>query len=63
LAAASIADSAQDLALLLSSIAVATKQIAGKVSRAGLEGLFGVAEQQGAGSGDTQKKLDVVAVR
>lgn len=56
------ADSAQSLALLLSSVAVAVKQIAGKVSRAGLEGLFGVAEQQGGGSGDTQKKLDVVAV-
>ncbi|WIA42003.1 hypothetical protein OEZ86_009300 [Tetradesmus obliquus] len=55
------ADSAQSLALLLSSVAVAVKQIAGKVSRAGLEGLFGVAEQQGGGSGDTQKKLDVVA--
>jgi fructose-1,6-bisphosphatase len=41
---------------------VAVKQIAGKVSRAGLEGLFGIAEQQGGGSGDTQKKLDVVAV-
>jgi fructose-1,6-bisphosphatase len=62
LAAATAADSAQSLALLLSTIAVAVKQIAGKVSRAGLEGLFGVAEQQGGGSGDTQKKLDVIAV-
>jgi fructose-1,6-bisphosphatase len=50
------------LALLLSTVAVAVKQIAGKVSRAGLEGLFGEAEQQGGGSRDTQKKLDVVAV-
>lgn len=57
------AGSEQSLALLFSTIAVAVKQIAGKVSRAGLEGLFGVAEQQGGGSGDTQKKLDVVAVR
>lgn len=42
---------------------MAVKQVAGKVARAGLEGLFGVAEQQGGGSGDTQKKLDVLAVR
>ena len=54
--------SQQSLALLFSSLAVAVKQIAGKVSRAGLEGLYGIAEQQGGGSGDTQKKLDVVAV-
>jgi fructose-1,6-bisphosphatase len=40
------------------------KLIAGKVARAGLEGLMGVAANQtGAGSGDVQKKLDVVAVR
>lgn len=38
------------------------RQISAKVARAGLEGLYGVAEQQGGGSGDTQKKLDVVAV-
>eukprot|EP00878_Enallax_costatus_P011202 GHUV01011698.1.p1 GENE.GHUV01011698.1~~GHUV01011698.1.p1 ORF type:complete len:217 (+),score=52.76 GHUV01011698.1:476-1126(+) len=31
------------------------------MSRAGLEGLYGVAAHQGGGSGDTQKKLDVVA--
>lgn len=47
----------------MSAIAVAAKQIASKVSRAGLEGLYGTADQQqGAGSGDVQKKLDVVAV-
>jgi fructose-1,6-bisphosphatase len=50
------------LALLFQSLSLAVKQIASKVARAGLEGLFGVAEQQGGGSGDTQKKLDVVAV-
>jgi fructose-1,6-bisphosphatase len=50
------------LALLFQSLSVAVKQIAAKVARAGLEGLYGVAEQQGGGSGDTKKKLDVVAV-
>jgi hypothetical protein len=44
------------------SLSLAVRQIAAKVARAGLEGLYGVAEQQGGGSGDTQKKLDVVAV-
>jgi hypothetical protein len=57
------AGSEQSLALLLGSISLAVKQIAAKVARAGLEGLYGVAAQQRGGSGDTQKKLDVVAVR
>jgi fructose-1,6-bisphosphatase len=52
----------QNLALLFQSLSLAVKQISAKVARAGLEGLYGVAEQQGGGSGDTQKKLDVVAV-
>lgn len=52
----------QRLALLFQSLALATKQIAAKIARAGLEGLYGVAEQQGRGSGDVQKTLDVVAV-
>lgn len=51
------------LALLFQTLSLAVKHIAAKVSRAGLEGLYGTAEQQGGGSGDVQKKLDVVAVR
>lgn len=49
------------LALLFQSLSLAVRQIAAKAARAGLEGLYGVAEQQGGGSGDTQQKLDVVA--
>ena len=48
--------------LLMSALQTAVKLISSKVARAGLEGLFGVALQQGGGSGDKQKKLDVVAV-
>jgi fructose-1,6-bisphosphatase len=45
-------------------VSVAVKQIASQVARAGLDGLLGITEAQGANaSGDTQKKLDVVAVR
>lgn len=51
----------QSLALVFQSLSLGVRQIAAKVARAGLEGLYGVAEQQGGGSGDTQKKLDVVA--
>lgn len=58
-----ICTAGQSLALLFQSISLAVKQISSKVARAGLEGLYGTAEQQGGGSGDTQKKLDVVAVR
>lgn len=52
----------QSLALVFQSLSLAVRQIAAKVARAGLEGLYGVAEQQGDGSGDTQKKLDIIAV-
>lgn len=47
---------------MFQSLSLAVRQIAAKVARAGLEGLYGVAEKQGGGSGDTQKKLDVIAV-
>jgi fructose-1,6-bisphosphatase len=46
----------------MSALQTAVKMIASKVARAGLEGLFGYAQHQGGGSGDKQKKLDVVAV-
>ena len=50
------------LPMLVSALQTSIKMISAKVARAGLEGLFGMAQQQGGGSGDKQKKLDVVAV-
>ena len=53
-----------ELAAALGAVATACKAIAGRIARAGLEGLYGAADAGGANaSGDAQKKLDVVAVR
>jgi len=49
------------LPMLVSALQNSIKMISAKVARAGLEGLFGMAQQQGGGGGDKQKKLDVVA--
>ncbi len=48
----------------MGALQTAIKQIGSKVARAGIENLYGLAAQKGGpvGSGDTQKKLDVVAV-
>jgi hypothetical protein len=50
-----------ELASALGAVSTSIKAIATRVARAGLEGLYGVARTTG-GSGDAQKKLDVVAV-
>lgn len=49
-----------ELAVVLSSIAVACKQIASMVNRAGISNLTGAAGEQNF-SGEDQKKLDVVS--
>ncbi|KIY93033.1 fructose-1,6-bisphosphatase I [Monoraphidium neglectum] len=49
-----------ELASALGAVSTSIKAIATRVARAGLEGLYGVAGTTG-GSGDAQKKLDVVA--
>ena len=49
-----------ELAVVLSSIAVACKQIASMVNRAGISNLTGAAGAQNI-SGEDQKKLDVVS--
>ena len=49
-----------ELAVVLSSIAVACKQIASMVNRAGISNLTGIAGEQNF-SGEDQKKLDVVS--
>jgi hypothetical protein len=50
-----------ELLQLFDALQTATKMIAGKVARAGIEDLYGSAGEQNS-SGDKQKKLDVVAV-
>lgn len=45
----------------MGAVATGVKAIASRVARAGLEGLYGATAGSNA-SGDTQKKLDVVAV-
>jgi hypothetical protein len=50
-----------DLLLLFNALQTATKMIAGKVARAGIENLYGSSGEQNS-SGDKQKKLDVVSV-
>lgn len=49
-----------ELAVVLSSIAVACKQIASMVNRAGISNLTGAAGAQNI-SGEDQKKLDIVS--
>lgn len=49
-----------ELAVVLSSIAVACKQIASMVNRAGISNLTGLAGEQNI-SGEDQKKLDIVS--